>query len=135
MSGATSDGLVVDGGEVQLPHPYSRVHVGLPYTSTLITLDVQNVEGDDTGVTKAIPTNWLRVAKTRGVKLGATPETAEEPPSREDEDYDDPAALKDGLLELGTWGEWDTTTQVAVVQSYPLPVTILGITNDVVYGG
>lgn len=133
--GNVIEGLVVTGGQVELPHPYSRVHVGLPYTSTLITLDVQNVEGDDTGVTKAIPTNYLRVTKSRGFKLGGTPETAEEPPSREDEDYDDPASEKEGLVEIGTWGSWDTSTQVAVVQTYPLPLTILGITNDVVYGG
>jgi hypothetical protein len=134
--GNVVEDLVVSGtGTLTLPEPASRVHIGLAYQSYLVTLDVQNTQGDDTGLSKAVPTVWVRVDRTRGISIGETLEAAVEPPSREDEDYDDPASLKTGLIEMGLWGEWGETTQIAIVQTYPLPAAILGVTQDLAYGG
>lgn len=133
--GNVVEGLVVTAGAVDMPVPASRIHVGLGYQSLLTTLDVQNTQGDDTGITRGRPKAYIRLDQTRGIRVGKTVDVAQEGFSRSYEDMYDPADLRTGLFDVSLWESWSEETQVTVVQDYPLPMGVLGITQDLVYGG
>lgn len=127
--------LVVTGGSVNIGFPASRIHVGLGYKSILTTLDVQNTQADDTGIARGRPEIFLRLDRTRGVKAGGSEALATEYFSRSYENMYDPADLYTGLADIQLWEDWSEVTQITVVQEGPLPVTVLGITQDIEYGG
>lgn len=140
--GNVVEDLVITGGQlktadggVPVPNGASRIHVGLPFRSLLTTLDVQNTQADDTGIQRGRPEVYLRVLNSRGLAVGQTVDEAVESPSRSYENMYDPADPKEGLLPIQLWEDWSTVTQVTVVQNYPLPMTVLGITQDLEYGG
>ena len=134
--GSVVDGLTVSaGGELTFDRKFSRVHAGLRFTAKLRTLDLSNPQGDDNGVTKGVAKTFLRVNETRGIKIGMTFDDVVEDYPRSFEDYGQPADLKEGVIEAVVWAEWDTEQDVCVVQDYPLPVTVLGVTEEIVYGG
>jgi hypothetical protein len=113
-----------------------RVHVGLSYQAVLGTLDLYNSQGDDTGITKGVPTVFARLLKSRGLKFGRLEDdVSEEVYTRDDEDYDDPAELQNGLYKVELWDDWVPDQSLFMVQDYPLPMTVLGVTLKVMYGG
>lgn len=138
---ALCDGGVVENltvsntGTLTLPNKYARITVGLRYETEIETLDILNPTGDDTGLQKSTARVFLRVQDTRGISVGANADTVEELPSRSYEDYGEPASLKGGLLEVPLWSSWGMEQPVTVKQTYPLPMTLLGVTNDLNYGG
>lgn len=128
-------GAVTGGIGLTFDRKYARVHVGLSYRSVVTTLDLLNPQGDDTGIVKGAPKWVVRAQDTRGIKIGRTEEEAEELPPRNAENYGDPASMFSGLFPLDTWSDWSTDQPCAIVQDYPLPMTILGVTDEVEYGG
>lgn len=135
--GSVVEGLTVTGGAVTPDgEKHFRVHVGLSFQSVLGTLDLFNSQGDDTGVTKAVPEVFARLYRTRGLKFGQTEdEVHEEIYTREDEGYLDPSALEDGLYRINLWQDWGPDQSLFIVQDYPLPMTVLGLTFKQDYGG
>lgn len=130
-----TDLVVVDGAVTPDGEKHFRMHVGLSYQSVVETLDLLNPQGDDTGLTKSQPTCYVRVDRTRGVKVGQTEAEAVEEYSRSIEDYFDPAAMQSGLYEVNIWDDWANDLPLCFVQDYPLPMTILGVTKEIIYGG
>ena len=136
VDGHAIDGLVVTGGSVTPDGvKHFRMHVGLSYQSVIGTLDVLNPQGDDTGMMKAQPSVFVRMERTRGVKVGQTEAAAVEGFSRDYEDYGDPASMRSGVFETNLWEGYENDLPLYFVQDYPLPMTILGVTKEVVYGG
>jgi len=136
--GSVVEGETVVGGSV-MPDPdvkHFRAHVGLSFQAVLGTLDLYNSQGDDTGITKGVPTVFARLLKSRGLKFGRLEDdVSEEVYTRDDEDYDDPAELQNGLYKVELWEDWVPDQSLFIVQDYPLPMTVLGITLKVMYGG
>lgn len=143
---ALADGSVVEGivpfdlggGSIgwQFEQRHARVHVGLSYRSVFGTLDLLNPQGDDTGIVKGEPSAWLRTRRTRGIKVGRTEEDAtEEWTSRDTENYGEPASMKFGVDKVELWTDWSLNQPLYIVQDYPLPVTLLGVTLETEYGG
>jgi hypothetical protein len=136
IDGVELDDLVVtDGALPAFPRAYARISVGLPYRSLMETLDLVNTARDDNGVLKATGPIYARFDRTRGVKVGQTEETAVELLSRDDEDYYSPPDLKSGSFEIDSWENWDNDIPMMFIQDYPLPMNILGLTMEYVYGG
>jgi hypothetical protein len=108
------------------------VHIGLPYRAVATTLDLLNPQGDDTGITKGIPKWMVRLNQSAGVKIGRTEETAEELPPLDGEDG---PTLRSGVFPLNAWEDWATDQPCAIVQDAPLPMTVLGMTTELEYGG
>lgn len=133
--GLVVEDMVVTGGVVNFGFPASRVHVGLAYVSVLLTLDVVNTQADDTGIVKGRPTVYARLDRSRGFKIGRSVEEALEDYTRAYENMYDPATLISDLVEMQLWEDWNEKIQVCVVQDRPLPVTVLGLTQDIEYGG
>ena len=131
---ALCDGSVVDGititagstGEID-GEKHFRIHAGLSYSAVVGTLDLFNSQADDTGITKGIRQAFIRLDRTRGLKIGrAEDDVQEELYTRDGEDYTDPAALQNGIYRVNEWTEWGDDQPVYIVQDYPLPMTILG---------
>lgn len=128
--------IIVTGGALPtLQRKYARIHVGLPYRSTLCTLDLLNTQTDDNGVLKTAGPVYVRLQDTRGVKVGMEEDGVVELHSREAESYYDPPDLKNGSFQIEDGSGWDRDIPIWFVQDYPLPMTILGVTIDYAYGG
>lgn len=136
-----SDGNVepqktVSGGMITLENPGSVVHVGLPITAVVETLDV-NFAGQETILDKKKLINKadIMVQDSRGIFAGTPGGKMYEYPQREFEFYDDPVANKTGLITVDLDAEWDKNGRVIITQSDPLPLSILSIIPKVTVGG
>lgn len=136
-------GLVVSGGSVTLPFAASKVHVGLPYEATLMTLDLDMgmVRGLGTvqARQKTVSEVALRVEKTRGIWLGTADETRDsgkliEFKQRSSEAWNEAIGLLTGDLEITPIADWTNGANVVIKQFDPLPMTILAIMPDVTVG-
>lgn len=127
---------VVVGGQVTLNPPAAVVQVGLGYTSLIESLDL-NVPGAESTREKfkQIKRVTLLVEKTRGVKSGPNLALLDDFKVREFEGYEDPLALASGILQVNTSGTLDKNGRFVVVQTDPLPVTILSMIPEVIVTG
>lgn len=126
----------VDGGALpDLGRKYARVSVGLAYRSLIETLDLVNTQADDNGILKATGPIYARFDQSRGVKIGQTEETAGELYPRDDEGYYQPPSLMSGVFPVENWDNWSNDIPMMFIQDYPLPMSILGLTMEYVYGG
>jgi len=127
---------VVVGGKITLDAPAAVVHVGLPYRSYLESLDV-NLPGQET--VRDRPKNIFKVAllvqDTRGCKSGPDLSTLDEFKIREFEGYDDSIALYSGVMDVNTASTWDKNGRFVVVQTDPLPFTVLSLLPQVAVSG
>lgn len=129
--------LTVSSGALTLAAPYVVIHVGLPYTTDIQTLDIDTVQGRPLVDKKKLVTNVvLNVEGTRGLWAGSyepTDDTVGADPSPlyeykpERSDYESPAELMTEPIEIPTTGEWNGNGRVFIRQSDPVPMTILSI--------
>jgi len=133
--GSVVSDKTVASGALSFDRSFARIHVGLSYSAKLQTLDLGNPQNDDTGVQKSISQIHLRVKETRGLAVGMTFDTAVETEPRSFEDYGEPASLKEGVISVPPWSDWGEEHNICALQQYPLPVTVLGVTAEVDYGG
>lgn len=127
---------VVTNGMIELETPGAVVHVGLPITANVETLDV-NFAGQETILDKKklIHKADIMVQDSRGIFAGTPGGKMYEYPQREFEFYDDPVANRTGLVTIELDAEWDKTGRVIITQSDPLPLSILSIIPKVTVGG
>lgn len=124
---------VVDAtGKITLDRPYSVVHVGLPYLSTIKTLalDAQAAE-TIADKHKIITKVSMQVESSRGIFAGPDQAHLREYKQRQYEPYNEPVALATRLVEVQTVAQWDKNAQVTVEQQDPIPITILSIVPQV----
>jgi hypothetical protein len=135
--------LVVTGGAITLPFEASVAHIGLPYRSTIKTLDIDLGQvrglGSVQGRMKAIPEVTFRVEKTRGVWLGTEEATREsgkmvEYKQRSTEAWNEAIGMLTGDFRVTAMPNWSTGGNVVVTQFDPLPMTILAIMPDITLG-
>lgn len=133
--------LVVTGGSVSLQFAASKVHIGLPYTAIVQTLDLDlgQVQGLGTvqGRMKTVSDVTLRMQDTRGIWIGGKigkrgDDRLVEWKQRQSENYGEPVKLFTGDASITPHWDWSTSGSVAVHQFDPLPMTILAIMPDVV---
>lgn len=145
---ALSDGnvvrnLTVTGGSVTLPNAGSKVHIGLPMTATMQTLNLDlgsvkklgTVQGREISVSEVT----LRVEDTRGIWLGPADgvrgsEKLVEYKQRSTEAWNEAIGLYTGDLRITPMWNWTNGGNVWLKQFDPLPMTILAIMPDVTLG-
>jgi hypothetical protein len=134
--GSVQGPFTVTGGAIALSPPAAVVHVGLPFTAELESLDV-NFPGTETirDREKVIRKVTLQCEKTRGLKAGPNRNLLNEAKEREFEDYDEPTHLINGAVDVDTESEWDKNGRFVVVQDQPLPCSILALIPNVSVGG
>lgn len=119
----------VADGSVTLDEPHAVVHVGLPVTADLETLNIDSPRGTTlTDKSKTITKLIMLVEETRGIFGGVDKDkNLIEAKLREDEAYDAPVDLLTGTIEINITGEANDTGKVFVRQIDPVPATILSI--------
>jgi hypothetical protein len=134
--GAVLPQATVSGGSVTLQRACSVVHVGLPYESDLQTLPItMNVDGYGQGRFKNVNKAWLRVFKSSGIFVGPTEDKLVEVKQRTTEPYGSPPGLKSDEVDVDLTPSWKASGQVYLRQVDPLPLTVVGMTLEVVLGG
>lgn len=125
--GNVVEGLTVKLGKITLPHPATRVIVGLGYKCIARTLPPTSREAVIEHRRKSILGAFVRVNESRGLKVGRTLDKLYEARERTTEIMGEPIAAINGLQGTLIQGDWDTEGQTYLVQEYPLPSTILGL--------
>ena len=133
-------GLTVRGGGVTLPHPARKVHVGLPYTAALETLDlsISRRDGSQQGRKARLVAVTVRVENTRGLSVSAPQKDGVysevfEFKERSDEPYGAPVRLQTGLFGIGLASGY-TSGRVRIEARHPLPCTLLSLIPKVAAG-
>ena len=129
--------ITVASGAITLPEPRVVIHVGLPITSDVETLDIDTVDGETlTDKKKLIGEVHAFVKETRGVFAGSKPpdddstdplEGLYEFKAREQEDSDSPVALKTDVIDIKVETDWSQGGRVFIRQVDPVPLTLLSI--------
>lgn len=134
--GSVEPQKVVAGGAVTLESPGAVVHIGLPITAELETLDI-NITGQETLLDKKqiIPSVTLIVNASRGIFAGTSGGKLYEYAQREFEFYDDPVRDATGKVEVKLDSNWQKNSRVKVQQTDPLPLAILAVIPRLTVGG
>lgn len=127
--------ITVEDGAVTLPRHFGVIHVGLPITSDIETLDIDTVNAETMAdKKKSIGKVTLHVEDSRGVFAGPKPPEGDDPLDglyeckvRDEEGYDDPVSLKTGTVDVVIGPEWNSNGRVFVRQVDPVPTSILAI--------
>lgn len=119
---------VVSAGTVTINPPGARVHVGLPITAQLETLDL-SIPGIETILPKqkTIPKVRFLVNETQVLKAGRDFNHLFENKARSTENYDQPINLNTGIAEILMASSWGTSGSVCVQEDQPTPVGVLAI--------
>lgn len=125
---------VVTGGAVTLTNPASRVQIGLPYNSDLITLPIGSIKAQ--GRLKKITELKMRVHESRSIEAGYDFDNLTRYQS--DRDWDNPQSPlppKAGTIAITIDEGWEEDDGVYVRQANPLPLTILAMLPEVEASG
>ena len=131
------DVRTVSNGALTLDKPYAVIHIGLPYTSDVETLNIDTAQGETiSDKNKLVSKVTLFVEDSRGVWVGPKPPPDEatdflggltEVKVRNDEGYDDPVELRTGTIDVNIQSEWNNNGRIFVRQTDPLPLSVLAI--------
>lgn len=117
--------VTVTSGAITLDYEASKIHIGLPYTSTLITLEPP-LERAPHGAYKSVSRLIVEVLNSRGMWAGPFGGELYELKQRTNEAWGDPIALFSGVFEIELEGNWGTG-KLQIEQRDPLPITISSI--------
>lgn len=136
-----ADGFVmepraVSSGAISLDNPATVIHVGLGYECDFETLDVTIPGGESVSTRqKVIPTASIMLGESRGIKIGPSFDLLEEYESRDAGDLmQAPPPPIDGVVDVYPVKTWQQSGRVAVRQSQPLALSILGVVPKVEFG-
>ena len=133
--GAVMPQAVVTGGVAALSRSCVKIQVGLPYNSDLQTLPVAiNIEAFGQGRVKNVNQAWIRVFQSSGIFIGPDENKLTEAKQRTFEPYGSPPSLKSDEVSVLMTPTWAQSGQIYMRQSDPLPLTVVGITTEVVVG-
>jgi len=127
----------VTNGTLTLDKCYSVIHVGLPITADMETLDIDTAQGETlTDKQKNIAQVTAHVDSSRGLWVGAAPPPNEatdflegltEYKGRNSETYDEPTALKTDKITINIRPEWNSNGRIFIRQTDPLPLAVLAV--------
>ena len=133
--GAVQPQETVSGGSVTIDRAAVVIHVGLPYKSDLQTLPaVMSLDGYGQGRYKNVNKAYIRVFKSSGIFIGPTADRLVEAKQRTTEPYGTPPSLKSDEIDVDLKPAWRAGGQVYLRQADPLPLTVVGLTLEVVLG-
>lgn len=127
----------VTNGRVTLDKCYAVIHVGLPITADLETLNLDTAQAQTmVDKNKLMSKATLFVEESRGGWVGQTSPPDEdtdflggltEIKVRNDESYDDPVELRTGTMDVIIEATWDDNGRVFIRQTDPVPMSVLAI--------
>ncbi len=129
--------FTVTNGVVTLDKPAAVIHVGLPITADIETLDIDTLSKETMADKKKLITHVAAsVEETRGLWSGERPpsddstdplEGLREFRSRNSETQEEPPALQTEVIDVNTAGRLNKGGRVFIRQVDPVPATILSI--------
>lgn len=126
--GGVVNGLTVSGGAITLPNGASIVHVGLPYTSDIETLELEAPSGETIlDKHRDIKSVTVALENTRAMWIGPNADRLTEMKVRSWEDYGDPTALVTGNKEIIVNSGTTKTGKLFIRNVDPLPITVLAV--------
>lgn len=127
---------VVTGGAISLQSHAAVVHVGLPYTAELETLEI-DFPGQETVLDKrkAIHSVTAVLEDSRNFWAGRDAAHLYEQKAPYRVNYNDPLALQSGVSELKISTQWDEAGRIYLRQPDPLPLTVLALIPEVTISG
>ena len=128
--GATHANKTVSSGQIVLDRSTTRCHVGLGYTSKLVTLplDAAMAAGTAQGKTKRISEVLLRLYKSLGGQIGPSETNLERMLTRSGlSPMDSSPPLETGDRILNFNGPHERQAKVTVIHDEPLPFTLVAI--------
>jgi hypothetical protein len=135
--GAVFPPQVVEDGQIELEHPVSKAHIGLPIVASLKTLPV-TIEAAPTfgpSYVKNVSRAFLQVHRSGGIFVGPDFDNLVEHKQRTDEPWGSPPRLISGEVEVPLTTTWSKDGAVCVRQTAPLPLTVQSIALEVSVGG
>jgi hypothetical protein len=127
--------FTVTDGTITLNPPAAVVHVGLPYDCDMETLDVNIVGGESVaGRAKLIKEVVVQVVASRDISVGTTFDYMREY-SPLPVGMGRLPELTTGTIRVQVSSEWGMNGRVCIRHSSPLPLTILSVIPDVLFGG
>lgn len=134
MADAGDEGdFIVTGGKVEIAFDATVVHIGLPYTSSLQTLDIELSASGETARPnkKNINKVFTYTRSTTGIKAGTKMDNLNPYKAREDENYGEAPTRRTELLEIDVEGQWERPGRIYLVQDRPIETEILSIMPEV----
>lgn len=125
---------VVTNGRITLPEYVTRCHIGLAYTARAKTLPPTSSQGVIEGKRKTVNSIAVRLDKTRGVKSGRALDELYPMRERKNEVPGLPTEMINGIEHQIISTNWDDNGQTYMVQTDPLPVTILSVIQELDIG-
>jgi hypothetical protein len=123
--------LTVSSGLVTLPNPAAVVHIGLPYSGSIETLDMAIPVGQSKAKTTITPRVFVTVQETRAIEVSTDGEEFNTYEPRDpDIGYDLPIPPETDLFEVVTSSSWSNKGRIQIRVTDPLPATILCITPE-----
>lgn len=131
------DVVTVTNGRIALNERYTVIHVGLPYTSDIETLNIDTASGETISDKRQLVSRvTLFVEESRGAWVGAKPPPSEatdflggltEVKVRTTEGYDDPIRLQTGTIDVNIKSEWNSNGRIFIRNTDPIPLAVLAI--------
>jgi hypothetical protein len=137
-NGYAIEGLVVQNGSVTLDDPASLLHIGLQYTCRLETLplEIYADSGKTTvGQLKNVSRLSVQLDRSMGMWYGPDMEHMREAKFGLPELYGQPLDLVSDIIDVTTKGDWAKRRSVIIEQRSPLPMSILALVPDTLFGG
>lgn len=134
---AAYDMVSVENGSITLSRCYSVIHIGLPITSDLETLNIDTANGETISDKKNLVQKvTIFVENSRGIWAGSSPPPDEatdflgglsEVKVRSFEGYDSPVDLVTGTMDVIIQSHWNSNGRVFIRQTDPVPLSVLAI--------
>jgi hypothetical protein len=125
----------VQNGAVTLDRPYGVIHVGLPYTSDMETLDVTFPASTKILTTqkskKRVSSVTVSVEESRGIFVGPNEDKLTELKIEQPLNQFDTPELLTGSSEIVIRPEWNSNGRILIRQLDPLPLHVLAVEADV----
>jgi hypothetical protein len=136
-NGYVERNLTVSNGGITLQNKASRVHIGLPYTSEMQTLRIDNGNVLDTiqGRNKKISRLSIRFEQSLGGWYGPDLDHMREIKYGLPAQYGQTPDWITGDKDLTMSPSWNKDGQIVVQQRDPLPMTLLALIPEVIPGG
>lgn len=128
--GVVVKNLTVASGAITLPRAATKVQIGLPYTSRIRTLPINQADEDSYDAYKNVARVITSFYRSRGGFAGPDLNNLNEIRPRFVEDGYGVITPKTYELPIAIDPDWNKNGDVYFVQEDPLPLAILGITPD-----
>lgn len=125
---------LVSGTQTTISQYANKVHIGLPYVSELMPMDVEIPlrSGTSLSTVKRVAGATLYFHKSLGCKFGSSDSNCKQISFMQFSDImGDPTPLYSGKKEVGFRGGYDSFANLYVRQELPLPVTVSAIIPEI----